>query len=173
MPYAFLTGGARSGKSTAAERRAASAGTPVTFIATAERGDAEMTARIERHRAARPAGWTTIEEPIHLVDAVSSTSSSSFVVVDCLTLWVANVLGSATDAQIVADARALATALAERTGDAVVVSNEVGDGIVPADPATRRYRDLLGFVNGEMASRSSESYLVVAGRFLRLEEPAW
>lgn len=173
MPYAFLTGGARSGKSTAAERRAASAGTPVTVIATAERGDAEMTARIERHRAARPAGWTTIEEPIHLVDAVSSTSPSSFVVVDCLTLWLANVLGSATDAQIVADARALATALAERTGDAVVVSNEVGDGIVPADPATRRYRDLLGLVNGEMASRASESYLVVAGRFLRLEEPAW
>ena len=173
MPYAFLTGGARSGKSTAAERRAASAGTPVTVIATAERGDAEMTARIERHRAARPPDWTTIEEPIHLADAVSSTPPNNFVVVDCLTLWLANVLGSATDAQIVADARALATALAERTGDAVVVSNEVGDGIVPADPAARRYRDLLGLVNGEMASCASESYLVVAGRFLRLEEPAW
>lgn len=173
MPYAFLTGGARSGKSTAAERRAASATAAVTVIATAERGDAEMTARIERHRAGRPAGWTTIEEPVRLVDAVASTPTDAFVVVDCLTLWLANVLGSASDARILADARELATALADRTGDAVVVSNEVGDGIVPADATTRRYRDLLGLINGEMAARASESYLVVAGRFLRLEEPAW
>lgn len=173
MPYVFLTGGARSGKSTAAERKALSASAPVTVIATAERGDAEMTARIERHRAARPAHWTTIEETVNLVDAVASTPPNSFVVVDCLTLWLANVLGSTTDAQVAADARELATALADRTGEAVVVSNEVGDGIVPADPTTRRYRDLLGLVNSEMAASASESYLVVAGRFLRLDEPAW
>lgn len=173
MPYAFLTGGARSGKSTAAERRASSANGPVTVIATAERGDAEMTARIERHRERRPADWTTIEEPVQLVDAVVSTPSNNFVVVDCLTLWLANILGSATDAQIIEEARVFATALTDRTGDAVVVSNEVGDGIVPTNATTRRYRDLLGLVNGEVAARASESYLVVAGRFLRLEEPAW
>lgn len=172
MPYAFLTGGARSGKSAAAERRALAAHAPVTVIVTAEPGDDEMVARIARHRASRPPAWHTVEEPFDLCGAVHGVDATGFVLIDCLTLWLANVI-ERNDEAVVAEAGALADLLAGRPGDGVVVTNEVGDGIVPADPDTRRYRDLLGRVNGRLAARADEAFLVVAGRFVRLQEPSW
>jgi adenosyl cobinamide kinase/adenosyl cobinamide phosphate guanylyltransferase len=172
MPYVFLTGGARSGKSAAAERRASAARSGVTVIATAEAKDDEMTARIDRHRAARPVSWAIVEEPAALATAIRTVGEDRFIIVDCLTLWLANVLGS-SDVDINDQARDSVNALAGRVGDGVVVSNEVGDGIVPADPISRRYRDLLGQVNSLFAASATEAYLMVAGRALALQAPPW
>lgn len=171
MPFTFLVGGARSGKSRAAERLAARSAAEVTFVATAEALDAEMTARIAAHRLARPAGWQTVEEPLDVVGVVAGVGPGDFVVVDCLTLWVSNVMGAGWDD--VAALRAtdeLAALLAARPGGAAVVSNEVGSGIVPIDPSARRFRDLLGAVNARMADRAQRALLMVAGRALVLEE---
>jgi adenosylcobinamide kinase / adenosylcobinamide-phosphate guanylyltransferase len=172
MGYTFLTGGARSGKSAAAVRLAERTDAAVAFIATAEAGDEEMRTRIGRHRAERPSGWTTVEETIELAGAIRSADPSAFVVVDCLTLWVANILDRDDD-RILAAVDGVVSALVDRPGEAVVVSNEVGDGIVPVDPLVRRYRDLLGSVNRRVAAEAAEAYLVVAGRLLKLEAPAW
>jgi len=172
MPYTFLTGGARSGKSTAAERLAIASGSAVVFVATAEALDDEMAARIERHRTERPSTWTTIEEPAVPAAAVRSCPHDAFVVVDCLTLWVSNVLDE-PDVAILAAADELAGDLGSHPGGGVIVSNEVGDGIVPADPKSRRYRELLGRVNSRMAAGADRSYLVVAGRLVGLEAIPW
>lgn len=172
MPYDFLTGGARSGKSRAAERKGVVSGSPVTFLATAEAGDDEMTARIARHRAERPSSWTTVEEPTDLVRAIAAIDPDCFIVIDCMTLWLANVLVWDDDA-ITGHASDLGRLLADRFGAGVVVSNEVGDGIVPADPLSRRYRDLLGTVNQIMADHADQAYLVVAGQVLRLAPAPW
>lgn len=144
----------------------------MTVIATAEAGDDEMTARIIRHRAARPTSWATIEEPAALAAAVHTVAEDRFIIVDCLTLWLANVLGS-SDGEIGDQASEAIDALACRAGDGVVVSNEVGDGIVPADPMSRRYRDLLGQVNSLFAASATEAYLMVAGKALALQAPPW
>ncbi|MEX1005426.1 MAG: bifunctional adenosylcobinamide kinase/adenosylcobinamide-phosphate guanylyltransferase [Acidimicrobiia bacterium] len=172
MPYVFVTGGARSGKSSAAERRATAARAGVTVVATAEAGDEEMAARIDRHRAARPRSWETVEEPVALTAALRTVAEEHFVIVDCLTLWLANVLGS-SDGDIVDQAREAIGVLVRREGDGMVVSNEVGDGIVPADPMIRRYRDLLGQVNSLFAASATDSYLMVAGRALALPAAPW
>lgn len=172
MPFVFLTGGARSGKSGAAQRLAERSPTGVVVIATAEAGDEEMAVRIARHREERPAGWETIEEPHALSDALRSVPDDGFVIVDCLTLWVSNRFDRPDD-EVLAEAGEAAILLARRAGGGVVVSNEVGDGIVPADPATRRYRDLLGAVNRRFADTAERSYLMVAGRAVRLEPMPW
>lgn len=172
MPYTFLTGGARSGKSAAAERCARASGSEVTVVATGQPLDDEMTARILRHQASRPAAWATVEEPVAVAEAIAAAPGDRFLLVDCLTLWLANVLALPDD-DILRRADCVVAALTGRPGDAVVVSNEVGDGIVPADPATRRYRDLLGVVNAKMAASATQSFLVVAGRFVALEAPRW
>jgi len=192
MLIAF-TGGARSGKSTAALRAATSAGAPVTFIATAEAGDDEMAARIERHRADRPAAWTTIEAPIHLALAVEQVDAEATIVIDCLSMWVSNRMlagGAAAEAEdgsglslgelhdvdcarsLVAEAGALGERLRERSGTAVVVTNEVGSGIVPATSLGRAYRDVLGSVNQAIFASADLAYLVVAGRLLELQDPS-
>jgi adenosyl cobinamide kinase/adenosyl cobinamide phosphate guanylyltransferase len=167
MPLVLLLGGARSGKSATAQRFAAEAGNPVTFIATAEPLDDEMTARIRRHRDERPAQWRTIEAPIDLRSAVTSAPRTDFLIVDCLTLWVSNLLatGAAAD-QVVLEARAVANELAGR--DCVVISNEVGLGIVPVNGLARAYRDLLGEVNSIFAESADRALLLVAGRALDL-----
>lgn len=163
----LLLGGARSGKSTAAVRLAAESGLPVTFIATAEAGDEEMAARIERHRAQRPAAWTTLEAPLDLQAAVAGVSHARILVVDCLTLWVSNLLGHGrTSADVMTEAARLAALLRERR--AVVVSNEVGLGIVPVNDLARSYRDLLGSVNATFAEAASQAVLMVAGQGLSL-----
>lgn len=167
-----LLGGARSGKSSLAVAFGQRDGGPVCFLATAEGRDDELRQRIERHRAERPTSWTTIEEPLELDAVLSAVPASFFVIVDCLTLWVSNCLGIGLDGAAVAGrALRLAEVALARERGVVVVSNEVGSGIVPPDPLSRLYRDLLGQVNAIVAAAASEAHLVVAGRLLSLEVP--
>jgi adenosyl cobinamide kinase/adenosyl cobinamide phosphate guanylyltransferase len=165
----LLLGGARAGKSAAAQRLAERWEGPVTFVATAEALDEEMAARIARHRRERPAGWTTVEEPLALREAVAAVDSGSAAIVDCLTLWVANTLGRDEEA-VLAEAAETAELAAAHPAPVVVVSNEVGLGIVPANAEARAFRDRLGAVNRVFAERAETAALVVAGRLLRLEE---
>jgi len=159
----FLLGGARSGKSALALELASQWAGPVIFIATGEAGDDEMAERIRRHRQERPAEWTTVEEPVELASALEQAPAGAGVVVDCLSLWVANILEDDVDAR---NQQALAAAgRRERT---IVVSNEVGLGVVPASELGRRYRDVLGRVNAQWAAAADEAVLVVAGKMLRL-----
>lgn len=167
MGYVLLLGGARSGKSDRALRLALESSRPVTFIATATAMDAEMTDRISRHRATRPREWTTLEEPIDLAGVIDAVAPDQFLVVDCLTLWVSNLLGARLSVEdIFAMADRVATSLADRQG--VVVSNEVGLGIVPANELARTFRDVLGAVNVTFARCASRSLFMVAGRALEL-----
>lgn len=168
----LLLGGARSGKSSLAVSLAASEASPVTFIATAEGRDDELAERIARHRAERPAGWTTVEEPLGLQDALGAVAPRDVAVIDCLTLWVSNLLERGARSEEVAERAVAVAALArDRAGLVVVVSNEVGSGIVPADVLSRRYRDALGTVNAAFAAAASHAYLVVAGRTVVLDVP--
>ena len=167
MGYVLLLGGARSGKSDRAFRLALESSLPVTFIATATAMDAEMTDRISQHRATRPYGWTTVEEPIDLTGVIEAVAPDQFLVVDCLTLWVSNLLGAGRSVEdIIAMADRAATSLADRQG--VVVSNEVGLGIVPANELARTFRDVLGGVNSAFARCALLSFFMVAGRALEL-----
>jgi adenosylcobinamide kinase/adenosylcobinamide-phosphate guanylyltransferase len=168
MGYVFILGGARSGKSALADRMGRGAEMPVTFIATAGAGDAEMAQRIERHRASRPSGWTTVEAPRDLQAAVRAASPSSFLIIDCLTLWVSNLMEAGRGADEIQRA---AVALADelRTRGGVVVSNEVGLGIVPANELARTFRDVLGAVNASFAACAERSLFMVAGQALELK----
>lgn len=173
MPLTLLLGGARSGKSTLALRRASRSGAPVVFLATGEAGDDEMAARIASHRAERPAQWATVEEPVELAGALGACPAEACVVVDCLSLWVANVMGRNVDeGEIERRAGEVAALAAGRRAPTIAVSNEVGMGVVPEHPLGRRYRDVLGRVNALWAAAANEALLVVAGRVLRLEEDA-
>jgi len=166
MTLVVLIGGARSGKSSLAVERAARTGQPVVFVATGEAGDEEMAARIEQHRRERPAHWATVEEPVELGRAVAEAPGADVLVVDCLSLWVANVLERGAVEDAAAEAARLA---AGRPGLTIAVTNEVGLGIVPDNELARRYRDALGRVNAIWAAAAGEAYFVVAGRALRLE----
>ena len=167
MGYVLVLGGARSGKSRLADRLGRQAGTHVTFIATATPDDGEMAERIARHRSSRPTDWSTVEAPLELRAAISSVPKSDFVIVDCLTLWVSNLMGlGQTPEEIRAVAADAARTLARRRG--VVVTNEVGLGIVPANALARVYRDVLGAVNVTFADCAERSLLMVAGRALEL-----
>jgi adenosyl cobinamide kinase/adenosyl cobinamide phosphate guanylyltransferase len=161
-----LLGGARAGKSALAIELAAGWDGPVAYIATAEAGDAEMARRIEQHRAERPDRWTTIEEPLALREALSSLEEGTLGVVDCLTLWVANLI--ARDRAVLEEAEAVAELAGSRPAPTIVVTNEVGLGVVPATPMGREYRDVLGAVNASFVRRASDSAFVVAGRPLAL-----
>ncbi len=168
MTLTLLLGGARSGKSTLALRRAQAHDGPVVFVATAEPRDAEMAERIERHRAERDAAWTTVEAPLDLAGALSAAPAGACVIVDCLTLWVANRLERDSESEIVALAEETAAMAASRAAPVIVVSNEVGRGVVPASRLGRDYRDVLGRVNAVFADAAGEAALVVAGRPLWL-----
>jgi adenosylcobinamide kinase / adenosylcobinamide-phosphate guanylyltransferase len=169
MSLLLLVGGARSGKSRLAAEIAAEWSGPVTVIATGEARDDEMAERIRMHRARRPQAWTTIEEPVDLEAALRTLSDETLAVVDCLTLWVSNLIEkNVSDDEIEACSRSAASIAAARGGDAVVVTNEVGSGIVPTNALARRYRDLLGNVNSIWAEHSDRSALVVAGQILPL-----
>lgn len=169
----LILGGARSGKSSLAEELGHRAGGEVTYLATCPRieGDEELADRIERHRRDRPSSWRTVEEELDL-DAAIDSVPDGFLIVDCLTLWVANLQFHGRHAEEIADRsdRALAAAR-RRSGDTVVVSNEVGLGIVPVDAGTRAYRDALGLVNRDWARAADRSLFLVAGRALPLHDP--
>lgn len=168
MPLLLLIGGARSGKSELALRLAREQAAPVVFLATGEPGDDEMQARIDQHRRERPASWRTIEEPIHLREVLETIEEQNCVVVDCLTLWVANVLERHGAADTETQAGAAAAIAAARQGLTIAVSNEVGLGLVPDNPLGRSYRDLLGRVNSLWADAAEDTYLLVAGRAIAL-----
>jgi adenosyl cobinamide kinase/adenosyl cobinamide phosphate guanylyltransferase len=168
----LLLGGARSGKSALALNLAASQGAPVVFVATAEPRDLEFAERIARHRAERPAAWETVEEPIDLERRLSELPNEAVVIIDCLTLWVSNLFERGRDdAAIYASATTLSRFAHDRAGSVVVVSNEVGSGIVPGDALSRRYRDALGRVNAIVAAAADEAFLVIAGRVVALQVP--
>jgi adenosylcobinamide kinase / adenosylcobinamide-phosphate guanylyltransferase len=172
MALTMLLGGARSGKSRLAVDLATTAGTPVTFIATGEARDDEMAARIAAHRAQRPDGWVTVEAPHHIEDAISAADPTHTVVLDCLTLWIANLLERGDDADTILRAGTTAArSTSARDALTIAVSNEVGLGIVPVNPLGRAYRDLLGSVNAVWVDASTDATFVVAGRLLRLEQP--
>jgi adenosylcobinamide kinase / adenosylcobinamide-phosphate guanylyltransferase len=169
MTLTVLLGGARSGKSRLALGLAARSAS-VVFIATGEARDEEMADRIGRHRAERPAEWQTVEEPLRLREALAAVPEDSTVIVDCLSLWVANLLEHGDAEAVEAEAGAAAAVAAARPGPTIAVSNEVGLGIVPVTPLGRAYRDALGRVNSLWVDASAEAFFVVAGRTLRLEE---
>ena len=181
----LILGGARSGKSDLALRLASSRGHDVLFLATMQAGDEEMRSRIEAHRAQRPSHWRTIEEPRDVVDALRREARpADFVIVDCLTLWVSNLLvdafgpgGEPDDPSLITSA---ASAIAERTaellewwdtfaGELAIVSNEVGLGVVPPYPLGRAFRDALGSANRLIAAHAVRVYYLVAGLALEVK----
>jgi adenosylcobinamide kinase/adenosylcobinamide-phosphate guanylyltransferase len=167
----LVLGGARSGKSRYAQQLAAES-RHVVFVATATISDEEMRAKIDRHRADRPRDWTTIEEPLDLPRVLREREAESdLIVVDCLTLYVANLLDAEGENDEAIDRRieALCATLRRTQCAIVLVSNEVGSGIVPEYPLGRRYRDLLGELNQRVAAVADDAVLMVAGLPLALK----
>ncbi|MCY4429729.1 MAG: bifunctional adenosylcobinamide kinase/adenosylcobinamide-phosphate guanylyltransferase [Rhodospirillales bacterium] len=162
MSRTLIIGGARSGKSAYAKSLAERAAAARIFIATAERTDAEMRERIARHRHERDQSWLTVEEPLELVDAIAAHAERQrSVLVDCLTLWLSNLMHHERD---VANATAaLVSCLASTDGHIVLVSNEVGLGLVPDTPLGRAFRDAQGRLNQDIAAVCDHVYLVTAG----------
>lgn len=172
MAVTLLIGGARSGKSALATAFADKWGGHVTFIATAEARDEEMTARIAQHRETRDPAWTTLEEPIEIAEAISTVPADSLIVLDCLTLWVSNLLDRGLEAQEgERRAREASSTLARRSAPAIVITNEVGSGIVPANAAAREFRDLLGSINSIFANDARRVLFVSAGRVMSMKRP--
>ncbi len=172
----LILGGARGGKSAFAQALAARRSERVTFIATAEAGDEEMRARIEQHRDSRPGHWHTIERPSAVAWAVSTAAGQSEVVVlDCLALLVSNLLLAEGEDYAAAEARVdreisdLLAAYAAGSASLIVVSNEVGMGVVPAYPLGRVYRDLLGRANAQLARAADQVYVMVAGLAMEIK----
>jgi adenosylcobinamide kinase/adenosylcobinamide-phosphate guanylyltransferase len=166
----LVLGGVRSGKSRYAQELCLR-GDRVTFVATAGRSDdAEMTRKIDRHRAERPEHWTTVEEKLALGD-VLRRSEDSVVLIDCLTLFAANLMEAHSDkeAALQAEIDDLCATLAGMDGMVVLVSNEVGSGVVPAYASGRRFRDLVGEINQRVAAVADEVYLMIAGLPLMLK----
>jgi adenosylcobinamide kinase/adenosylcobinamide-phosphate guanylyltransferase len=167
----FILGGARSGKSSTAQQYAAESGAEVLFVATATAGDDEMRVRIAAHQAARPAGWRTLEAPLQVGRSIAATVPSGLVVVDCLTLLASNILFSLPEPVVEAayqsavDAEVEALLAAYRSGSAawIVVSNEVGLGVVPPTYLGRIYRDALGRANQRLAQAADTVLFLVAG----------
>jgi len=161
----LITGGCRSGKSRYAQQLAESMPGPRLFVATAQAEDAEMTRRIARHRRERRADcWKTIEEPENLTRVLGMALDHPVVLVDCMTLWVSNLMGSTdTETAMVRRSRDLIAAARKRTGQVIFVTNEVGFGIVPDNAMARRFRDLLGRCNQVIASGADEVTLLVCG----------
>jgi len=158
----LVLGGQRSGKSRTAEGIVAASGLRPIYVATATAGDAEMADRIARHRARRGDGWRTVEEPVDIPGALSvAATPGSAVLVECLTLWLSNLFEGKRPVDAEAD-RLLAT-LASVAGEVVLVSNEVGSGIMPDNALARRFADALGTLNQRVASLADEVILVAAG----------
>jgi adenosylcobinamide kinase / adenosylcobinamide-phosphate guanylyltransferase len=167
----LITGGSRSGKSAQAIAIASALPAPRKFfVATAEALDDEMCARIEHHRRIRPASFETLEESRNLRAALESLhGSADVVVIDCLTLWISNLLDEHSDEVILSAADVLANTILNAPFSTIVVTDEVGWGIVPVNPVGRRFRDLLGWTNQKIAHAANEVVLMVAGYPLRLK----
>jgi adenosylcobinamide kinase/adenosylcobinamide-phosphate guanylyltransferase len=171
----LITGGVRSGKSSYAEQLAARAGQKVVYIATAQRTDAEMERRIDAHRLKRPSTWQTIEAPIGIGEHfLSQVIQADVILLDCLTVWVSNLVlracpdldqpDEAAAYQLVqAEVKALLEIIHTAQIPWIVVTNEVGMGVVPPYPAGRLYRDLLGWANQQLAAAAEQVILMIAG----------
>lgn len=167
----FITGGARSGKSSFAEKLAAGIPGKRAYLATAQALDPEMAARIEQHRKNRDNSWDTYEEPLAVAELVSKLNGKyQAVLLDCLTLWLSNVMARAgEDGAVLSRSEELVSALKAFKGSCIVVSNEVGLGIVPDNPLARRFRDLAGVINQRMAQAADEAYFLAAGIPVRIK----
>lgn len=164
----LILGGARSGKSRYAQARAEAFDGELVYVATAQALDDEMAARIDQHRADRGPRWRTIEAPFDLADVIGvEARSDAVLVVDCLTLWLSNLMFAGRDSS--AEAARLSEVLARAAGPVILVANEVGLGIVPDNALARRFRDAAGIVNQAVAAVVDEAVLVVAGLSLRLK----
>jgi adenosylcobinamide kinase/adenosylcobinamide-phosphate guanylyltransferase len=183
MALVVITGGARSGKSAVATRLATAHGDPVVVaVAGVDDGDPEMAARIDRHRADRPDGWTTLEVAgVPVADWIPRVPAGACLVVDCLGTLLSGLLFriATTPEEAAAEetARALVDALVTREGDTVVITNEVGSGVVPVSASGRLFRDVLGRANARLVDAADRAYLVVAERCFDLtalpREAAW
>jgi adenosylcobinamide kinase / adenosylcobinamide-phosphate guanylyltransferase len=182
----FVTGGARSGKSAFAERLASKLGErsdePVVYVATLEPLDDEMRDRVARHRERRPDGWATVEAPRDLLEALRDAPDAACILADCLSVWLANCLLAlgedpapgaveSFEGVVGVEADAVIECARERTGSVIVVSNEVGSGVVPPYPLGRIYRDALGRLNQRLSSAADRAWVVVAGRAIELPPP--
>lgn len=167
MTVELIIGGARSGKSTLAERRATDSGLEVVYIATATAGDDEMVERIAHHRQRRPAQWRTVEEPLQLAAVLRAEAAAGrCILIDCITLWLTNLmLGPGLDPE----RSLLLEALPTLPGRVILVSNEVGWGVVPMNELGRRFADEQGRINQAIAAACSRVTLVVAGQALELK----
>jgi adenosylcobinamide kinase/adenosylcobinamide-phosphate guanylyltransferase len=166
----LIGGGARSGKSTFALARARELGARRLFVATARRYDAEMTERIDRHRAERAGEFDTVEEPLAVADVLLGATGHDVAVVDCLTLWLSNLLLDGLPVEeIERRVEALAQALARAPCHVVLVTNEVGMGLHPETPLGRTFRDLAGRAHQRLATAADEIHLAVLGLILRLK----
>lgn len=164
----FVFGGARSGKTALALAWAEASGRRPVMVATAEAWDAEMAARIAAHRAERDGRWRTVEAPLELVAALRTAAApESIVVVDCLTLWLSNLL--LAERSVEAEIDGLVAELGRCAGPTILVSNEVGLGIVPENALARRFRDLQGRLNRQVAAVADRVTFVAAGLSLRLK----
>jgi adenosylcobinamide kinase/adenosylcobinamide-phosphate guanylyltransferase len=161
----LVIGGARNGKSRYAVARALALPPPRVFVATAEPRDADMAARIAAHRVERGDAFATVEEPRALAHALAGLpSATTVIIVDCVTLWIANLLATdPSDHEVEQEIDGVAARVASSTASVIVVSNEVGSGIVPFEPETRRFRDLLGVANQRLAAAVENVVLMVAG----------
>ena len=162
----LITGGARSGKSALAERLTRQSGESCFYIATAEAHDAEMASRIAAHQSRRGPEWTTVNAPLDLVGALRDTDSAPRLV-DCLTLWLSNHLLADHDLSV--ETRQLVRCLSTQKHPVVLVTNEVGSGIVPENALARQFRDAAGWLNQEIAAAAQEVYLSVSGCPLRIK----
>ena len=160
----LILGGARSGKSRLAERLATQSGLAVTYIATSQALDGEMNARIQHHRQRRPAEWGLVEEPLELARALRDNAAPGrCLLVDCLTLWLTNLLMLDDDTRLAMQRDAFLEALAELPGRIILVSNETGLGVVPLGELTRRYVDEAGWLHQAVAERAERVLFTVAG----------
>jgi len=169
----LILGGARSGKSRLAEQLAIDSGLAVTYIATSEPLDGEMNDRVRLHRQRRPAHWKLIEEPLALAAVLRAEASQGrCLLVDCLTLWLTNLLMLDDPKRLAAERDALLDCLEQLPGTIILVSNETGLGVVPMGELTRRYVDLAGWLHQAVAQRCQRVVLTVAGLPLMLKGPA-
>lgn len=166
----FILGGARSGKSAFAQQRAIASNLHVIYLATAQASDTEMAERIARHRAERPSDWDLVEEPLALAAALHAHATPDrCLLVDCLTLWLSNLLAIGEE-RLSNEISALLETLPRLSGQILLVSNEVGQGIVPANPLARRFRDEAGRLHQAVAARCNRATFIIAGLPLTLKD---
>ena len=171
----FILGGARSGKSAYALKLAESMSGKKLYLATAEALDKEMTERIKKHKKERGNNWATIEEPIKIADVIAKDKKHDVILLDCITIWLSNLITNSASkienrkSKIENYINSLVSACKKTKANIIVVSNEVGLGIVPDNPLARRFRDISGISNQKMAEAADEVYFVVSGIKMRLK----